>query len=201
MRLFPLLLALPLLLTACSGGDVRETLGLNKTAPDEFVVYSRPPLSVPPEFDLKPPRPGEEGPAAETTEAQARELLLGTKAKPAALNDADANPTVETAVVPVLSADAPTGAQSSFLSKAGVDKADPEIRKTLQADVVAEPKKKKKAESLLEKVTGDEKAEPVVDAKKETERLRTNKKEGKPVTEGETPVEDPKKKSLIDRIF
>lgn len=37
-------------LTACGGG---------KNSPDEFAVVNRPPLVIPPEAELKPPRPGE----------------------------------------------------------------------------------------------------------------------------------------------
>lgn len=44
------LLASAAALTACGGG---------KNSPDEFAVVNRPPLVVPPEADLKPPRPGE----------------------------------------------------------------------------------------------------------------------------------------------
>jgi hypothetical protein len=196
-----LLVVLPMLTAACSGGEVRQSLGLNQKAPDEFVVYSRPPLSVPPEFDLRPPRPGEENPTLTTPEDDARQLLLGTKRKPASLDGVEAAPSVETAVVPVLAADAPSQAQSSFLSKAGADKVEGDIRKQLQADKVAEPQKKKKAQSLYEELVSDDKTEPVVDAKKEAERIRANKDTNKPITDGETPVEDQKKKSVLDRIF
>lgn len=201
MRFVRLTLLLPLVLTACSGGEMRQTLGLDRKAPDEFVVYARPPLSVPPEFDLKPPRPGEEGPHSVSTEAQARKALLGTQAKPSSLDGMDADPAVATAVVPVLEADAPSAAQSSFLKKAGAEKADPNIRADLRQDVIAAPEKKKKAQSLYEELVEDEKTEPVIDAKKEAERLRRNKDEGKPANDGEVPVEDTKPKSLIDRIF
>ncbi len=37
-------------LTACGSG---------KNSPDEFAVVNRPPLVIPPEAELKPPRPGE----------------------------------------------------------------------------------------------------------------------------------------------
>ena len=37
-------------LAACSSG---------KNSPDEFSVVNRPPLVIPPEAELKPPRPGE----------------------------------------------------------------------------------------------------------------------------------------------
>lgn len=202
MKISPSLFLISLLvLTACDGNEVRESLGLNRTAPDEFVVYSRPPLSVPPEFELKPPRPGEENLGASSTEAQARELLLGTKKQPASLDEVAETPDVDTAVTPVLTSDAPSGAQSSFLSKAGVDAANPDIREKLAKDVVEAPKKAKKAESLYESIVGAETAEPVVDAQKEAERLRSNRDEGKPVTDGDTPTEKTKPKSVIDRIW
>lgn len=41
-------------LTSC-GGDVKDKLGMRKPAPDEFLVISNPPLSVPPSFDLVEP--------------------------------------------------------------------------------------------------------------------------------------------------
>lgn len=66
-----------LALTACESGEVRDSLGLGRTAPDEFVVVSRPALSVPPDFTLVPPEPGAEGPRA-STEEMAREALIGT---------------------------------------------------------------------------------------------------------------------------
>ena len=39
-------------LSACIG--VKKKLGLENSAPDEFLVTSRAPLSLPPEYDLRP---------------------------------------------------------------------------------------------------------------------------------------------------
>lgn len=39
-------------LSACSG--VKETLGIETSAPNEFLVSTRAPLTLPPEFDLRP---------------------------------------------------------------------------------------------------------------------------------------------------
>ncbi|MDY4841574.1 MAG: DUF3035 domain-containing protein [Alphaproteobacteria bacterium] len=39
-------------LTACSA--TKESLGLSKKAPDEFMVSTRAPLSLPPEYNLLP---------------------------------------------------------------------------------------------------------------------------------------------------
>ena len=49
-------LALSLVLGACGG--VRDTLGLAKRSPDEFTVVRKAPLSMPPDFNLRPPTPG-----------------------------------------------------------------------------------------------------------------------------------------------
>lgn len=44
-----------LALSACSTSDVKSSLGLRKSAPDEFAVISNPPLSVPPSFEMVAP--------------------------------------------------------------------------------------------------------------------------------------------------
>jgi hypothetical protein len=41
------------MLTGCDG--VRNALGMERHIPDETKVVSRPPLTLPPEFDLRPP--------------------------------------------------------------------------------------------------------------------------------------------------
>lgn len=44
--------------SACTSG-VRQALGAEKTTPDEFRVVTIAPLTVPPEFSLRPPAPGQ----------------------------------------------------------------------------------------------------------------------------------------------
>jgi Protein of unknown function (DUF3035) len=44
------------LLSGCS--NFKQTLGIEPTAPDEFAVESRAPLTIPPDFQLRPPQPG-----------------------------------------------------------------------------------------------------------------------------------------------
>src|SRR5689334_7871027 len=39
-------------------GGVRQTLGLVRNSPDEFAVVAKPPLTLPPDFGLRPPVPG-----------------------------------------------------------------------------------------------------------------------------------------------
>src|ERR1700743_853263 len=49
------LLLVLLALAACS--DIKEDLGMGRSPPDEFAVVDRPPLSMPPDFGLRPPQP------------------------------------------------------------------------------------------------------------------------------------------------
>lgn len=182
-RIYPLLLGV---LTACEAGGVQETLGINREAPDEFVVVSRPPLSVPPEFDLKPPTPGAISPH-ESTRHRAKGAVLRNK-KP------------DTAVEGVSVSDASSSADAVFFGKLRVDDANPEIRQILGVDITKKPDTSG-AKTLLEKLNASPTEQPVVDAKKETERLRKNKKEGKSVTEGETPTMEKQNKGILDAIF
>lgn len=62
-------------LSACSG--TKEMLGLNKSAPDEFAVYSRAPLSLPPDYTIKPPTPGAKRPQGEDETLKAQRALTG----------------------------------------------------------------------------------------------------------------------------
>jgi len=48
--------AVALSLTACE--QIRDSAGISKKAPDEFRVVRNAPLSVPPNYDLRPPQPG-----------------------------------------------------------------------------------------------------------------------------------------------
>lgn len=61
---------------------VQETFGIGKRAPDEFQIVRRQPLIVPPDATLRPPRPGETGPATQSASSQAREVLTGTGSPP-----------------------------------------------------------------------------------------------------------------------
>lgn len=67
-------IAAALSLSACGLGDA---LGLGKRSPDEFAVVKREPLIVPPELELRPPRPGAPRPQVGTPGDQARAALTG----------------------------------------------------------------------------------------------------------------------------
>src|SRR5579883_2916063 len=58
-----------LLLSACGGNDLARTMGFVRDAPDEFTVTTQAPLSMPPDFALRPPRPGAPRPQDRSTTA------------------------------------------------------------------------------------------------------------------------------------
>ena len=64
-------------LGACQG--MRQSIGLVKVVPDEFVTVSTAPLSVPPEYGLRPPSPGQPRPQELAPESAARQILLGQR--------------------------------------------------------------------------------------------------------------------------
>ncbi len=48
---------------------------MEKVSPDEFAVESRAPLTVPPEFDLRPPQPGAPRPQEASSADQAKKVI------------------------------------------------------------------------------------------------------------------------------
>src|ERR1700733_85044 len=64
-----------LLLGGCSGDTLSRTFGLTRDAPDEFTVTTRAPLSMPPDYSLRPPRPGAPRPQEQSERQQAEEAL------------------------------------------------------------------------------------------------------------------------------
>lgn len=190
-------LALGLLCTACGEADVKGTLGLNRAAPDEFRVVSRPPLSVPREFTLYPPDEAR-GRAARATTPDARSLVFGGSAEEkyttqASLSDGSA----DTAVAPVGASPLPSGAEEQLLQRLGAQRASADIRETLRQERAVEDADP----SLLDQIREPYKqGEPVVDAAAESKRLKQNAAEGKSVTEGDVPTQTPST-SILDEWF
>lgn len=105
-------------LSACD--RAREELGLNRQSPDEFAVLKRAPLTLPPSYDLRPPRAGalSNAESALDAQSQARRVLLGQNAT---------NTTQETAL------QASTGTQI-LLDQAGATNTQSDIRGILDRE-------------------------------------------------------------------
>lgn len=158
-------------LSACS--STKEQFDFSKKAPDEFAVVKRAPLEMPPDFHLRPPRPGAQRPQEQTPDTEAKQAVFG-------MGDA----VQQTAPEPI------TAGESILLQKSGVNAIDPDIRDkvdTETAEIIKE--ETPTVDRLLGKV-GKKVDAPatVVDPIKESERIIHNKETGKPVTDGETPT-------------
>ena len=101
-----------LAVSACSN-EQKKDLGLMKKAPDEFAVVTRAPLSRPPEYSLRPPRPGAARPMETSTVNQARQTVFGVE---------DVKPVESGEVSP------------EFMDKIGVQEADSSIRDRLEEE-------------------------------------------------------------------
>jgi hypothetical protein len=180
-------ISLILALSACEG--FRDQLGLTKQSPDEFRVVARAPLSLPPDFTLRPPEPGIARPQEGTAAQQARKAVFRLEQpKTQALNEQ-------------VKADGRTLGELSLLKAAGADKIDPGIRQAIDSET-----RQLNAESddfIESLVFWREKEIPgrVVDATAEAKRLRENAALGKAVTAGETPTIERKSKALFEGLF
>ncbi len=101
--LFSAVAAVALITTGCT--STSRALGLEKSAPNEFNILTKAPLIVPPEYNLRPPAVGASSAENNYTQRSAREALLGD------VDDA-----------------APSQGEVALMAKAGVNRANPEIR-------------------------------------------------------------------------
>lgn len=110
-------------LTGCASAG--NALGLSRDAPNEFNILTNAPLIVPPEYNLRPPAPGESNLDNNYSQRSAREALMG-----------EIDPTE------------PTQAEIVFLTRAGVGRADPEIRLRIDGQNSVE----RKSDSLTNRI-------------------------------------------------
>jgi len=189
-RLLPVILCAAL--AGCgSSSDLRDKLGLVHQAPDEFRVLPRPPLSVPPEFNLRPPGQESEYASGQPAENRAHDEVLGNEA------GIPPQPRASTAVVPVTSGSLPSGGDAQLLSNAGAGKADPRIRQRILDDTTNGGV----AHDSSYLFGGKKQEDTEVDPTKEAQRLKNDKAQNKPPTTGDTPVIAPQDKGILGDIF
>jgi hypothetical protein len=190
------LLAILPLLPACAPGSVQNALGIGKRAPDEFAVVSRAPLVVPPDFDLRPPRPGEPRPMVGTAGDQARAALLGEAPRETEDFAARAGDGLDPA--------ASTG-QQALLTQAGGDGIDPDVRRRIAEENQSLAAVEQAMFTRLLKWREPDTLGAVVDAPAEAERLLANRTTGQPVTAGDTPTVVQRRQSplgaLVEKVF
>lgn len=191
-----LLIVAGLLLSACA--DPVRALGLQKEAPDEFAVVARAPLNLPPDYSLRPPRPGAARPNEATPREQARAAVFRVEAETpghGAVNQTPGAPLASPRATVVST----TPGEAALLGRAGADSADVDIRALVDREsaVLASA-----GAGFIDKLLSFQETNgggPVlVDAAAEAKRLKQNQALGLPVTDGETPQIERKKRNLFD---
>jgi hypothetical protein len=174
------------LLTLSLGGcsQTRQALGLTKQAPDEFQVVARAPLSLPPDYNLRPPAPGAPRPQEGTASDQAKTAVFGYQ--------------------PGGALDAPAGSSQgevALLQSAGATGIDPNIRLLVDQETSSLIEQDQKVIDDLIFWRDPEPPGEVIDPVAEQQRLQENAALGNPVTEGETPIIERRERGLLEGIF
>ena len=159
-------------LAACSLQGTREMLGMGKQVPDEYLVVEHAPLSLPPNFDLRPPRPGAAGAQYVDLRKRAERILRNLSS--------DSPPSTSERTI--------SEGEIALLTDAGALNVDSKVRSLIDGDngdYVAED------ERFVDDLMfwqGDDESTLIVDPVAEAKRLRVNAAAGLPVTYGNTPT-------------
>jgi hypothetical protein len=186
-ELFPAAL-IALAAFSLGGCSAFENLGGGKKfSPDEFKIVSHSPLTMPPNAELRPPRPGEPRPQETSTADQAREALSPTLAARNVAPDAKV----------VRSGDA---SEQALVAKASAGGVDPNIRSQVNRDTrVLDDSNKGFIDSLIfwqdKGPSGT-----IIDPAKEQQRLRDAQATGQPST-APTPKIVRRQRGLLEGIF
>ncbi len=171
------------ILPACE--ETRKALGYDKAPPDEFQVVQRAPLSVPPDFALRPPAPGLVRPQEGTTRDQAKSALMGP---------------IKSLAISSVGRDT---SDVALLKRAGVETSQKDIRDLVDKETLAQAQADK---SFTDKIvfwqdpqkpgSGEQ-----VDPEDEGQRLRENQALGRGVTDGETPRIEKSRRGMLEGLF
>jgi hypothetical protein len=163
---------------------VSRAFGLTRDAPDEFSVTTRAPLSMPPDYTLRPPQPGAVRPQEQSQRRQAEATL---------------SPEVEFAPEAPGNGAGLSAGQQALVQAAG-PAAPADIRRKLGTEAALEDR----GPSFTDRLLFWRKTAPpgvVVDPQKESQRLRENAALGRSVEAGDTPIIQRKKDTLFDTLF
>ena len=177
---------------ALGGCSAFENLGGGKkVSPDEFKIVSHSPLTMPPNAELRPPRPGEPRPQEVTPADQAKEALSPTLAG-----------RVQDRVAGKQPATPGNASEQALVAKAssGAGGVDPNIRAVVNKDTktIADNDK-----SFIDSLIFWQDKAPsgtIIDPTKEQQRIRDAPASGQP-TSAPTPTIERRKRGLLEGIF
>ena len=173
----------PVVLAGCDG--ISKLVG-GKSAPDEFTVYSRAPLSIPPEYNLRPPSPGAARPQEVQPRDRAEKVIFGSRQQAVSGNFLSGRG--RNNLVPSSAPVSP--GEKALVMRSGGNKTDPEIRAIINRESIVPISGSK---TIANKVLfwRDARSQiSIVDPGKENKRIRENQKKGKPITSDDVPVID-----------
>lgn len=206
-------------LGGCS--DPKKALGLGKRSPDEFTVVTRAPLSLPPEYALRPPQPGVQRPQELGPVEAARQSVFAPAGAAAAAASA---PPVGPVVAPAPrvgvaattpgaaappparpaagAARTPSSGEAALLARAGTERITPNIRTVINEETTRMAEAERPfIDKLIFWKEPLEAQSDVVNPSRETQRLQDNAALGKPPNEGEVPIIRRKTPGLFERLF
>jgi hypothetical protein len=130
--------------SGCAGFS--KAIGAEKSAPDEFRVVATAPLSLPPDYALRPPKPGDPRPQELRPDRAARAAVFGQDVAPDA-----------------------TAGERVLVTKAGAEAVDPNIRAVVDLEGASLVRK---SDAFSDRVMGFEGAAAApLDAEAEAKRL------------------------------
>jgi hypothetical protein len=176
---------------ALGGCSIFENIGgSKKVSPDEFKIVSHSPLTMPPNAELRPPRPGEPRPQETSAADQAKEALSPTLAGRVQART-NAGP------APAAPGDA---SEQALVAKASAGGVDPNIRSQVNRDTrTLADQDKTWIDSLI---FWRDAPTPgvIIDPEKEQQRLREAQASGQP-SKAATPTIERRKRGLLEGIF
>lgn len=176
-------LAAPLL-AACSG-DAARTFGFVRDPPDEFQVQTRAPLSMPPEYALRPPRPGAPRPQEPSARDQAAGIMVARTV---------------TATVPVGPRAGASPGEAALLAAAGPPP-PPDLRERIETDNTLLAERSRGFADRLIFWRAPQDPAVVVDPNREAQRLREAAALGREPTTGDTPIIQRRRRGLLEGLF
>ena len=167
----------------------REMLGQGKQAPDEFAVYSRAPLSLPPSYGLKAPKPGTTRPQGVDPQSRAERIVSGLSGRRPTTG---AKPKGTPSMSPGLNA---------LLQETGALDADPDIRSIVNRETTILTEEDKTVTERIMFWNTPTEYGTIIDPESETKRIHENQALGRTISEGETPTIERKRKAILEGIF
>ena len=170
-----ILIIASLFLSSCS--TVRKSAGVTRKSLDEFKVVENPPLVIPPDFNLLPPEQLEKKNIDDVETELAKEILFGLD------ENLENNENEKLSIM------------NQILKSTEANNVDSNIRKEIDEQFANEMK----TDSIYQ-IEWDTEIE-VLDAIKESERIRNQLIQGKSIAEGEVPTIIQKTKKKKKRFF